>query len=96
MNIEYSRQFVRSAQKLNGKYRKSLRKVIINLKSTETIHQVRNCIKLAGFDDHYRIRMGNYRIILLIRIVDQTAFLQLLLSRGEVYKKGVEMGLRKK
>jgi len=96
MNIEYSKQFVRSAQKLNGKYRESLRKVIENLKSAETIRQVRNCIKLAGIDDHYRIRKGNYRIIVVFRIVDQTAIMQLLLSRGDVYKKGVEMGLKRK
>ena len=86
MNIEYSKQFVRSAHKLSGKYRESLRKVIENIKTADNLHEIRNCIKLAGLENYYRIRMGNYRIILLIRIVDHTAIMQLLLSRGDVYK----------
>jgi len=40
--------------------------------------------------------MGDYRIILVFRVVEQIAIFELLLSRGEVYRKLHETNLRKK
>jgi mRNA interferase RelE/StbE len=96
MKVEYSKQFVKAAYKLKGKYKTSLKKIIAEVREASDPAEVTNCIKMAGLRHSYRIKMGNYRLIFILKIVDQVAFFELLLSRGEVYRKGHEMNLRKK
>lgn len=96
MKVEYSKQFVKAAYKLTGKYKKSLQKIISEIKLAQQIHEVKNCIKLAGFENSYRIKMGEYRLVFILKVIDQTVMLELLLSRGEIYRKKAEMNLKKK
>ena len=95
MNVEYSKQFVKAAYKLTGKYKISLQKIITEGKQAQQIKEVANCVKLVGFQQSYRIKMGDYRLIFILKIVDNVAIFELLLSRGEVYQKEHEMNLRK-
>jgi mRNA interferase RelE/StbE len=96
MKVEYSKQFVKAAYKLKGKYKTSLQKIITEVGLAKEIAEVTNCIKMVGLQNSYRIKMGDYRLIFILKVVDQVAFFELLLSRGEVYRKGHEMSLRKK
>jgi mRNA-degrading endonuclease RelE of RelBE toxin-antitoxin system len=96
MNVEYSKQFVKTAYKLTGKYKISLQKIITEVKQAQNIVEVTNCVKMVGFHHSYRIKMGDYRLIFIIKMVDNVAIFELLLSRGEVYQKEHEMNLRKK
>jgi mRNA-degrading endonuclease RelE of RelBE toxin-antitoxin system len=96
MNVEYSRQFFKAAQKLTGKYRVSLKKIICEVKLAGNFHEVPGCKKLVTFRDHYRIKMGDYRLIILLIVKENSAVFELLVSRGEVYNKENEKQLRKK
>ena len=96
MKVEYSKQFVKAAYKLKGKYKISLQKIITEVMKAKEVAEVTNCIKMVGLQNSYRIKMGDYRLIFILKIIDQVAFFELLLSRGEVYRKGHEMNLRKK
>jgi len=96
MKVEYSKQFVKAAYKLTGKYKISLQKIITEVMQAKEVTEVTNCIKMVGLQHTYRIKMGDYRLIFILKIIDQVAFFELLLSRGEVYRKGHEMNLRKK
>lgn len=87
MNVEYSKQFIKAAQKLSGKYKKSLQRVVVEIKQSKDISEVTDCIKLSGIPHTYRLKMGDYRIVFILRIVEHIVFFELLLSRGEVYKK---------
>jgi len=96
MKVEYSKQFVKSAYKVTGKYKISLQKIIEEAKQAKNLEEISNCIKMVGFQNSYRIKMGDYRLIFILKIVDNIVFFELLLSRGEVYRKKHEMNLRKK
>jgi mRNA-degrading endonuclease RelE of RelBE toxin-antitoxin system len=88
MIVEYSKQFVKSAYKLKGKYKTSLQKIITEVRQAKDVAEVTNCIKMAGLQNSYRIKMGGYRLIFIVKVIDQVAFFELLLSRGEVPRLG--------
>jgi mRNA-degrading endonuclease RelE of RelBE toxin-antitoxin system len=96
MKVEYSRQFVKVAYKLTGKYKISLQRIIAEVKQANDVADITDCVRMVGFQNSYRIKMGDYRLIFIIRVVDQVVLFELLLSRGEIYRKGHEMNLRKK
>lgn len=87
MTVEYSKQFVKAAKKLTGKYKESLINLIIEVKKADSVYSVSDCIKLTGYQNIYRIKMGDYRLVFILKIIENTAFFQLLVSRGEIYKK---------
>jgi len=96
MNVEYSKQFVKAAYQLTGKYKISLQRIISEVILVKDVADITNCIKMVGFQNSYRIKMGDYRLIFIFKVVDQVILFELLLSRGEVYRKEHEMNLRKK
>jgi len=87
MRVEYSKQFVKAAYKLTGKYKVSLQRVISEILMIKDVADITNCIKMVGFQNSYRIKMGDYRLIFIFKVVDQVVLFELLLSRGEVYRK---------
>ncbi len=96
MRVEYSKQFVKAAYKLTGKYKQSLKRTIDQVILAQDIKELTNCIKMVGFENSYRLKMGDYRLILIVKIIENMAIFELLLSRGEIYRKEHEMNLRKK
>jgi mRNA-degrading endonuclease RelE of RelBE toxin-antitoxin system len=96
MKVDYSKQFVKAAYKLTGKYKISLKKIISEVLLVKDVADITNCVKMVGFQNSYRIKMGDYRLIFIFKVVDQVVIFELLLSRGEVYRKEHEMNLRKK
>ena len=95
MKVEYTKQFVKAAYKLSGNYKASLQKIVLEVKEANDISKLNDCIKMVGLQQSYRIRMGDYRLVLIIKVIDDSAIFQLLLSRGDVYKKEHESILRK-
>ena len=96
MKVEYSKQFVKAAYQLTGKYKISLQRIIAEVMQANDVADLTNCIKMVGFRNSYRIKMGDYRLIFIFKVVDQVVLFELLLSRGEIYRKEHEMNLRKK
>jgi mRNA-degrading endonuclease RelE of RelBE toxin-antitoxin system len=83
MKVKISKEFEKSAKKLSGKYKESLKNVILEIRAVYSVGDIGNCKKLIGYNSVYRIRLGNYRVFFLLEIVGQTAFLKYLVSRGE-------------
>lgn len=96
MNVEYSRQFLKAANKLTGKYKVSLKGIISEVKKAGDLSEVTGCIKLVSLRHSYRIKMGDYRLIILLKIHEKTVVFELLVSRGEIYNKKNEENIRKK
>lgn len=96
MNVEYSKQFVKAAYKLTGKYKMTLQRIVADVIRAEDVKDLTKCLKMVGFQNAYRIKMGDFRLIFIFSVVDQVVIFELLLSRGEVYRKEHEMNLRKK
>ena len=96
MNIEYSKQFVKTAYKLTGKYKISLQRIIVEVMQAKDVADLTNCTKMVGFQNSYRLKMGDYRLIFIFKVVDGIAIFELLLSRGEINRKEHELNLRKK
>jgi len=94
MNIKISKEFEKSAKKLTGKYKESLKNTILEIRAAQSVGDIGNCRKLIGYNSVYRIRLGDYRMFFLLEIVGQTVFLKYLVSRGEAYNKGYKDKLK--
>lgn len=96
MNIQYSKAFIKSAQKLTGKYKIALSRKIEEVKNVPNVEKLTECKKLEGFEHTYRIRMGSYRAFFILVIVNNTVCFEYLVSRGEAYNKEYLKSLGKK
>jgi len=94
MNIKISKEFEKSARKLSGKYKESLKDVILEIRAAQSVGDIGNCKKLIGYNSIYRIRLGDYRVFFLLEIVELTVFLKYLTSRGESYSKEYQEKLK--
>jgi mRNA-degrading endonuclease RelE of RelBE toxin-antitoxin system len=96
MNIQYSKAFIKSAQKLTGKYKIALLKKIEEVKNASSVEKLSECRKLEGFENTYRIRIGSYRAFFIFVILKNTVCFEYLVSRGEAYNKEYLKSLGKK
>jgi mRNA-degrading endonuclease RelE of RelBE toxin-antitoxin system len=87
MKINISKEFEKSAKKLSGKYKESLKNVILEIRAAQSVDDIGNCKKLIGYNSVYRIQLGNYRMFFLLEIVEKSVLLKYLVSRGEAYSK---------
>ena len=96
MNVEYSKDFKKSVKKLSGKMLDSVRRVVAEVKSAESLKDITDCKKLVGYRNVYRIRIGDYRAFFTfhIEIVEDTVFFRYIVSRGEAYGKKMNESLR--
>ena len=97
MNIEYSKDFEKSVKKLSGKMLDSVRGVISEVKSAESIKDITDCKKLVGYRNVYRIRIGDYRAFFTfhVEIINDTVIFRYLVSRGEAYAKKMDESLKR-
>ena len=92
MKVGYSKRFEKAVRKLSGKTLDSVRRVIVEVKEARQISDITDCKKLVGYENIYRIRIGDYRAFFTyhIRIVDDTVFFEYIVSRGEAYDKKMQ------
>jgi mRNA interferase RelE/StbE len=63
MKVEFKKSFLKDLKKLKNKsLQNSIYNCIIQVESAESLVAIKNLKKLAGFELHYRIRVGDYRI----------------------------------
>jgi len=85
MNIEISKAFVKDVEPL-PKYSKIIILSVINeIKSAGKPFDIKECSKLKGAENLYRIRRGNYSIT--FQYDGTSAVLKRVLTRGQIYKK---------
>ena len=97
MNVEYSKDFKKSVKKLSGKMLDSVRRVVAEVKSAESLKDITDCKKLLGYRNIYRIRIGDYRAFFTfhIEIINDTVIFRYLVSRGEAYAKKMDESLKR-
>ena len=98
MIVIYSKSFQKAVDKLSGKMSEAIAKVIIEVKNAKSVEEIKECKKLTGFDNAYRIRIGIYRAFFTfhIYIEGNTVKFEYLESRGQAYNKKIISVLRKK
>jgi mRNA-degrading endonuclease RelE of RelBE toxin-antitoxin system len=85
MKIEISRAFVKDVGPLPKHSKKIILLVINEIESASSPFDIKECSKLKGLEDLYRIRRGNYRIT--FNFQESTAIFKRVLARGQIYKK---------
>lgn len=102
MIVRYSKSFEKSVRKLSGKMLESVTNMITEVISAESLNDITNCKRLSGFDNVYRIRVGDLRALLLFTIIqdvdsdtpEEIIVFEYLVSRGQVYSKKINDQLR--
>lgn len=85
MEVEFRKSFEKDLSKLRDETLLTrIRAVILEVEDAETLENVSNLKKLKAEGDYYRIRVGDYRIGLLIN-EDIVVFVRVL-HRKEVYR----------
>ena len=85
MELRYHRRFERDVRQIrNPNLLRRLEQTIEELKAASNIMEVRNTLKMEGWDHHYRIRIGPYR--LGIEMDDATVLLVRFGHRRDFYR----------
>ena len=85
MNVDISRAFVKDTTKLPKKLKLIILEVIKEIQLAKAPGDIRDCSRLKGSEDIYRIRRGVYRVT--FQYNGTTATLKRVLPRGQIYKK---------
>jgi mRNA-degrading endonuclease RelE of RelBE toxin-antitoxin system len=85
MNLEISRAFVKDVEPLPKHSKKLILEVLNEIQSAKIPSEIKECTKLKGAEDLYRIRRGNYRIT--FEYNKSSVVLKRVLHRGQIYKK---------
>jgi mRNA-degrading endonuclease RelE of RelBE toxin-antitoxin system len=100
MIVWYSKSFEKSVRELSGKMLESVKSMIIEVISAESLNDITNCKRLSGFDNVYRIRIGDLRALFLFTIIqdvddpEEIIVFEYLESRGQAYSKKISDQLR--
>ena len=85
MNVEFRRSFARDLKSHRDKtFLKRVRAAIEDVEQAQSLSQISNLKKLRGHANYYRIRIGDYR--LGIMIAEDTVVFVRFLNRKDIYK----------
>ena len=85
MEVEYRSSFTQDLRKIrSAELRQRVRRRIEELEAASTITEIRGVRRMTGVEDHYRIRVGEYR--LGIAIDGNVVILLRFLHRSEIYR----------
>lgn len=87
MNTEFKKSFAKDLKKRSQDkiLRQQVKQVIHDVEAAETLQNIKNLKKLkAGNNNAFRIRIGNYRLGLIIEN-DTVCFVRLL-GRNDIYR----------
>jgi mRNA interferase RelE/StbE len=85
VNIKFESKFEKDLKLIKDRNLLSrLKQIILNCKQAENLAQINNLKKLQGYENLYRIRLGNYR--LGIEIVENELIFTRFLHRKDIYK----------
>jgi len=86
MIVEFDKSFDKSLNKIQDPtILRRLKRVIIQLENSPSLLQVPNIVKLTGYTDYYRIRIGDYRVG--IEVINGTTIRFIIIAnRKNIYK----------
>ena len=86
MRVEFKKPFLKDLKKLKDKQLKELIfDCIVQVEAVQHLGQIRNLKKLTGYDDYFRIRIGDYRIGL--KIENEIVYFVIFEHRKDIYKE---------
>jgi mRNA interferase RelE/StbE len=86
MEVTFDKSFSKSLDKINDKIiLKRIEKVILQCELASELNQISNLKKMVGFQNFYRIKIGDYRIG--IEVINQTIDFLVVTHRKDIYKK---------
>jgi len=87
MILEFDKSFSKSLDKITENVvKEKLKNIITEIDNATTFRQIKNIKKLVGFQNYYRIRVGNYRIGFELRNNSTIRFI-IISHRKDIYKK---------
>jgi len=86
MNVEFDKSFYKSLKQIhNTRILGRLKRIIIEIEKSSSLQDLPNIIKLTGFANYYRIRIGDYRVG--IELNDKTTIRFIIIAhRKDIYK----------
>jgi Cytotoxic translational repressor of toxin-antitoxin stability system len=87
MKVEFNKRFIKDFKVLPEYAQKAVKEIYGQISLVSTLFDIPDCKKLHGNNNFFRIRFGDYRLILLLYISGDTVEFRRVLSRGQVYKK---------
>jgi len=86
IKIEYGNRFWKDLKELKDTdvYYKIKELCFNELATLKNTKEIKNIVKILGYDNYYRIRIGDYR--LGVEIKNSTLYLLRILHRKEIYK----------
>lgn len=98
MNVEFSKDFTKSLDKLSGKIHRSVVEAINNVIDAQRLEEIAHCRKIESLHNVYRIKIGSHRafFVLHLKIDGDLVMFEYLVSRGEAYQKKNMERLRKR
>ncbi len=85
MRVEFRKSFLKDLQRIrDAEIKKRLRHVIEQIEAAQTLSEIRGIKKLRGGKQYYRVRMGNYRLGLIVE--RNVVIFVRFLHRKEVYR----------
>jgi len=86
MEVTFDKSFSKSLDKINDKIiLKRIEKVILQCELASELNQISNLKKMVGFQNFFRIKIGDYRIG--IEVINQTINFLVVTPRKDIYKK---------
>lgn len=85
MKLKIDKSFEKDTDKLNNpKLQQKIALCIEQVIAVDSISGISNIKKLSGFKYHYRIRIGDYRVGIVIK--DDEVIFERFLHRKDIYK----------
>ena len=85
MKVEFKSSFAKDLRKIkDDKIKQQVKEVIERAEKAQDLQAIENIKKLRGNDNYFRIRMGNYRLGLIIE-KDKVIFVRFL-HRKDIYR----------
>lgn len=87
MKVSFTKVFLKDLKQTPKDIQQTMKSVVDDIESSNKLIEIRNCKKLQGSDNAYRIRIRDYRATFLFIHIDDKVFFQRILTRGQIYKK---------
>jgi mRNA interferase RelE/StbE len=85
MKVKFESSFEKDLKSIkDAKLLNKLKLIILECKNLDNLGSIKNLKKLRGYDNFYRLRLGNYR--LGIELEEDTLIFTRFLHRKDIYK----------
>ena len=86
-SVQYKRAFLRDLSRLPNNFRTRVEEIVFGDEIKDDPFLNGRTQKMSGFDNFYKIRVGNYRIGLLLDFENKSVEFRWVLHRREIYRR---------